>query len=65
MVVDKGRFEIALAAQKETIEGLSQKSGLTKKTIHNLRNEKNVAPKTVGVIAEALRTSVAELVKMG
>ncbi|MPN65133.1 hypothetical protein SDC9_212912 [bioreactor metagenome] len=63
MIVDREKFDIALAIQKETLEGISRKAGVTKKTICNLRNGKKVAPRTVGMVAEALNVPVVRLVK--
>jgi DNA-binding Xre family transcriptional regulator len=63
MIIDREKFNIALATQKETLEGISRKAGVTKKTICNMKKGKNVAPRTIGMVAEALSVSVAGLLK--
>ena len=62
MIIDKAKYEIALANACFSRKDLEDK-GIAKGTLNNIRDEKNLLPKTVGKVALALGVKAEDLIK--
>lgn len=62
MVIDKMKYEIAMANACMSRKDLYEK-GIARGTLNNIYHERDVLPKTVGIIALALGVRAEDIVK--
>lgn len=64
MAIDRNKILIAMARGKFSITTLAAKSGISRVTLSNIKNGKvkNLAPSTLGKLAEALMVDVTDLI---
>lgn len=63
MKINTKTFNVLLAKRQLSITDLAEKSGISKTTLHNIKNGAYAIPKTVGKISEALNVDVTELIE--
>lgn len=63
LTVDKKKIEVYQAVKGISTSQLIHKSGLTEKTVQNLKNGKSCRPTSVYKIAKALGVYVTEILK--
>lgn len=62
MVIDKTKYDIALANARLSVKDLCDR-GIAKGTLNNVRQGKDLLPKTVGNIAAVLGVDAKDLIK--
>ena len=63
MTVSKNKVDIILAKKKQTAKTFCEEVGISRNRFYTIMNSKNVAPRTVGRIAEALGVDVTEIIE--
>lgn len=62
MIINKDKLDLALAMRKMTLKELSKRSGISILTLHKVNVRRDLRPKTVGKIADALNVKVPEII---
>lgn len=62
MVIDKTKYDIALANACLSVKDLCDR-GIAKGTLNNVRQGRDLLPKTVGTIAAVLGVKAEDLIK--
>ena len=63
MVIDGTKLEIAMAKARKTGKDIMNETGISPVTVSRARNGKNISPIIAGIIADALKIDLEDIVK--
>ena len=63
MTINDMKFEIALANSGLTVGEAAERAGISRQRYSSILNQKNVRPRTAGLIARSLGVDVTEIIE--